>query len=338
MNILIRADASHIRGIGHVSKQLVLARKLQNNGHRVLFVTRKDKVAFGILNKSGIEFMEFAGELLSPIDNIIKTFKPELVILDILDTTHDYIEALKNKHVKVVTFDNTDESAFECDLLFNIMYYHKPELRKKYDRTFLYEGHKYIIVDEKYENIKGLKRTVVERILLTQGGADTTEKVPFLMGLLKELRKELDLKFKVDVVIGRAFSQKNIERIEELAISKDFFRLNCFPDGLDKLISNCDMVITGGGTTMWEVSACKRPMYIYINEEFEDETARIIKGLGFGLYDGYLPDNQVITRSLKKILNDGSIRRSLIENMKNYDISSGLDRVVDKMYEHNVLS
>jgi len=336
MRILVRADGSYERGLGHISKQITLCNKLKKSGNEILFVTRRNEVAANLLSQAGIDHIQIDGEVLANIDEIITSYRPELVVLDILDTSADYVRGLKKHNNRIVTFDNTDASALDCDAVFNVMYYHKKEAGELLKEAAVYEGYKYIIIDEAYSSVDESKNDNVQRILLTQGGADTGNRTPFLMETLVMLREDTKLPFDVDVVVGPAFDRDNTSRIEEIAFGHHMFHVQREPDSLARLIERCDIAITAGGTTMWEIAACRRPMYVFINEAFEDETARLISSLGFALYDGYLPGRDRVNNSLKKLVQSPAVRREFVQNMKKYDIGNGLNRVIEGIYKHGV--
>lgn len=338
MQVIIRADGGFERGMGHISKQITFAKRLQALGHKTLFVTKINEATHKTLSESELNFIEISTDSLLTIPKVTTDFKPDLIILDILNTTSEYIVDLKKLEAKTVTFDNTDISAFECDLIFNIMYYHSPEIKKSVKHTALYEGYQYVILDDCYREIPNLNSDKVHRILLTQGGADTSNKTCFLIETLLRIRKMSAIPFKIDVVIGPAFEKSNITSIEKIASSTEVISIHRSPKGLAALISACDMAITAGGTTMWEISACKRPFYVLINEIAEDETARIVSSLGFGLYDGSSPSRECVEASLKKLILDAALRDSLAQKMKKYDLSKGIERILERMYEHKVIS
>lgn len=326
MNIVIRADGSNYRGMGHISKQISLYKKLRSFGHELLFITMYDENTINILNKHDINYVSFEGSKFYNISKFIDSFIPDIIVLDILDTSVDYINSLKICSSKIITFDNTDESSFMCDMIFNVMYYHNTQLKKKYENfNMLYEGHKYIIMDEKYNSASYLVNNDVRNILLTQGGADTSEKIPFLLNILLSLKNE----FNIEIIIGPAFSKDNVSKIENIAKENTNVNLNYKPNGLFELIKKSDLVITAGGTTMWEIAALKTPMYIYINEEFEDETATIIKELRFAYYNGFNPNECDVLNNLKEIILNFDIRNQLHNNMKKYNVANGINMVTD---------
>ncbi len=337
MKVLIRADGSFERGLGHISKQMTLAKELKRLNHEVMFVTRKNGTVAKLLSRNDLIFMQIDGDTLASIDESIESFKPDLLILDIMKTSIEYIRSLKKHNIKIVTFDNTDVSAYDCDMIFNVMYYHPDDIKRQMMHHALYEGFKYVIIAESYQFVEASVNREVERILLTQGGADTTNKTPFLMDALYCLRSEIGKRFVVDVVIGPAFKEEAIEEIEHIASQKPVFRMHRNPGNLADLIGRCDIAITAGGTTMWEIATCKRPMYIMINEAFEDETAQLIRLLGFALYDGYLPERKTVKNSLGKLITDGKLRKEMIRQMSEYDIGNGMNRIIDEMYERGVL-
>lgn len=337
MNILVRADGSFKRGMGHISKQTTLCRKLRELGHEILFITPKNEATYGILRENGFLFKEMHGDALTNINEFIDEFSPDVIILDILDTTSEYIHGLRKYGAKIVTFDNVDVSAFECDLIFNVMYYHSPEIKKGINHSALYEGYRYIIMDEIYKGVPSLNNHEVRRILLTQGGADTANKTCVLLESLLSVRKLTPIPFSIDMVVGPAFDAENVKNIEKLAAENDMIHIHYNAKGLAKLLALCNMAVTAGGTTMWEVASCKRPFYILINEAFEDETARLISSLGFGLYDGVSPSRERVESSLARLITDVSLRMEMIDKMEQYALSRGVDRIIEKMREHQVL-
>ncbi|WP_372998808.1 hypothetical protein [Sulfurimonas sp.] len=332
MKIIIRADGSNYRGMGHISKQVTLYKELSSIGHELLFVTKHNVSTLSILDINNVNYISFEGDKYFNIYEIIGTFIPDLIILDILDTSMQYIDNLKQNNVKIITFDNTDESSFMCDMIFNVMYYHNNNLKEKYKNfTVLHEGYKYIIMNSKYSVFSKEIGSEVKNILLTQGGSDTSEKTPFLLSILLNL----GCKYNIEVVIGPAFSNNNIYEIEKIASENTNININYKPSSLFELIKKSDLVVTAGGTTMWEIAALKIPMYVYVNEAFEDETATIIKELGFALYNGFNPSKNDIIENLKNIVTNFEIREELHNNMKKYNISSGVSRIVNLIDEGN---
>jgi spore coat polysaccharide biosynthesis predicted glycosyltransferase SpsG len=338
MKILIRADASNARGMGHISKQITLYNRLRLLGHEILFVTKKNKHSLKILELNSINYICFDGDKFFDLGGILNSFKARIILLDILNTTCKYIEGIKNYKIKIVTFDNSDESSFMCDIIFNIMYYHKLDVKKKYNNlTYLYEGYKYIIIDDAYHKIhkNNFIDQEVTNILLTQGGADTLEKVPLLLNILLSMYDPET--FNINVVVGRAFSNANILKINNIASKNENIILHNSPDGIAELINNSDLVITAGGTTMWEIASLNIPMYIYINEEFEDETASIVEKLGFAIYQGIKPADNVVASCLKELIKNYKTRKYLHNNMKKSNLSEGLNSVVE-IIEHECAS
>lgn len=321
MRIIIRADGSNFRGMGHISKQIILYNKLVSLGHQVLFLTKYDENSIAVLKENNIKYQSFKGDALSDISSFVEEYSAKLIILDILNTTQKYIQNLKQLNVKLITFDNTDQSAFLCDLIFNVMYFHKNKQISK----ALYEGSKYIIMDDKYRTISSKFSDKVKTILLTQGGADTTNKIPFLLNILIKNTQNCN----IEVVIGPVFDENNIKEIEEIASRHKRVILHYKPNGLFDLVSNADLVVSGGGTTMWEVAALKTPMYIFINEDFEDETARLVEGLGFALYDGYNPKEALLEKSINNLLENNKLRKKIFESMSNFDIANGCNRIIE---------
>lgn len=326
--ILIRADGGFIRGMGHVSKQLTFAKILKELGHKVIFVSQYNEIVKDKIEKENFLVYLIPNYKLYDITYLIEQHKIDLVILDILETTNEFINNLKEIGVKVVSFDNTDISAKECSVTFNIMYQNKI----LNNQQNVLSGFHYVIMDPQYKNISP-KKNFENKILLTQGGSDTSGAMPFLIETLKEIQNEINIS--VDVVVGSAFSKDNIKAIEE-TIGMGF-TLHYEPKGLKDLIVQNDIIITAGGTTMWEICACKRAMYIYINEDFEAETAEEIRRLGMGVFDALKPPKVKVKKNIMNLMINKESRDELIRRMDLLDIAEGTERVVAALNDRDLI-
>lgn len=327
MNILIRADGSHLRGMGHLSKMATLSRLLEREGHKVYFLCQEDETAKNFLQQRGVPATFFKSNESDATVAHIHQYGIDLVILDILNTSGEYVSALKTTGVYLVTFDNTDASAFMCDLIFNVMYYHAPEDIPTNSQDTLFEGPMYVIMEPGFQKtLTPQPQDSVSTILITQGGADTTGRTEFLIRCAKQaIGKRMT---ELHVVIGPAFDPKNIETIESLASRLPGIILHYRPLGLQPLIDRASMVISAGGTTMWEVCARNRPLYVYTNEPFEEETATVLKKQGLCLYDGHNAPMEQVAASLHTLIEQATIRKQLIDRTVELDIGSGSNRVL----------
>lgn len=118
-SIVIRADASETLGMGHIYRAVAVAQELAR--HKVVIVT-------DIARPLGRELVsQFPFDLVEVDGNegfiaFLRESAPELVILDQLDTTVDYVRSVKQHASKVITFEDLGSGAAEADLLVSDLY------------------------------------------------------------------------------------------------------------------------------------------------------------------------------------------------------------------------
>ena len=117
--ILLHADAGPKLGMGHVYRTLALAQELAR--HEILIVTSKSMP----LGKEFFEKQVFSHQEVSDsseLASLAREFAADLVVLDILDTEKDLVEAIKATGAKVVNFEDLGSGAAVADLVVSDLY------------------------------------------------------------------------------------------------------------------------------------------------------------------------------------------------------------------------
>ena len=118
--IIIRADASKSLGLGHIYRAIALVQELAE--HRIAIATdiTLGSLAIDVLSEFPFEIIHVEGN--SDFITCINSRKPDLVILDQLDTDTNYVKAIQRSSKKVITFEDQGEGAKEADLLVSDLY------------------------------------------------------------------------------------------------------------------------------------------------------------------------------------------------------------------------
>lgn len=119
--IVLRADGSRTLGMGHVYRALALAHELA--AHDVTIVTRCDGefrvgAAFFEQQPFRCERIEGDQDFFAALDRI----RPDITMLDILDTTEEFVTSVRRASGAVVSFEDLGPGARLADIVVNDLY------------------------------------------------------------------------------------------------------------------------------------------------------------------------------------------------------------------------
>lgn len=262
MKIIIRADGGREIGMGHIMRTLVLAKKLEYD-NEVLYVCAYD---INDVNKydSGIGKIEENGFSVVKInsDNINASLieaqnkiNADVLITDSYNVDEEYFN-LMNKYFKFTGYiDDVNACNINVDFLINQNInatYLKYRTVSKINRK-LFLGTDYCMLREEFQNKRRNKISEkVNNVLITVGGSDNSQ-------LTIDIINEISFSdFKLNVVIGSAFTEDLVCKLEE--ISKHYKNINlCRNANMSMLMKDTDIAISACGSTLYELSAIGVP-------------------------------------------------------------------------------
>ncbi len=191
--IVLRADGGVNLGLGHLYRVLAMSAYLGQ--HDCVVMTRCDGHF-----ASGAQFLEASMPNVLRLRNEAEFFErlagfsPDIVMLDVLDTTEDYILGVRRHAGFVVAFEDLGPGAIHSDLVINDLYF------DPYPQDNHWCGVEYSIVAPQFEALGPAPepRVEVREVLVTFGGADPS-------GLTEKALSALAGKghdFRVTVVLG----------------------------------------------------------------------------------------------------------------------------------------
>ena len=322
MNIWIRADGNEEIASGHLRRTLTIAEALRRQGGEVLFLLADEESRDFFLqltdgNHAGWKYMllgcaygDLEGEL-QRMGEMMRVGVPDRLLVDSYAATPEYYERLKEtaSSCRIACLD--DLMAFDppVDLVINYApdtaaaeaFYHHAPVRLL--------GPQYAPLRTQFSGIKPQVRESVARILITTGGSD-----PFDMAdaAAEAVRRALPGAQDADsrtlpsgaaLRRGRAASdaqdadagaQKPVELV--FAGPGHPYVLN-----MAALLAKCDLAVSAGGTTLYELCAAGVPAIAFSMAENQRIFARKMAAAGACTYAGDVRDPKERRQVLRSI-------------------------------------
>lgn len=276
MDHILSIEASHARGMGHLYRGLNLAGALKAEGDGVFFVINNDERSMGILKDEGYSFDIVDYGATGWEGAIIERHKSASWINDRLDTIEAHAKEVLKKGVALFTFDDHGSGALLAKKNFLAMDLAPVE---KFPNG-LY-GPKHMILNpaisahrEKKRDFKGALK-----ILVTLGGSDTYGVTPRVVSALKGVSE-----IEVEIVVGPNFA--HFDELTEAASLLGAKVYRTVPD-LIACISAADLLVCGGGVTLFETAALGVPAVTIANEPHEVPIAGWFEKNGFSIDLGF---------------------------------------------------
>ena len=267
--ILIRADGSHAIGLGHVYRMKALALALEEAEAHVAFLTHSDKEANHILLAVGLPCHAFQPSSYdATLKQTLEAQQPDLILQDILETSDESMTALRElSRTKIINFDDVGAGLTMAEAVINGLVFHWGRYKSDECTARLFEGPKYMILQKEigpYVQLHKETAGSVKNVLLSFGGTDThhlSEKVLEAMNCVKS-----PLGLKVHLGPGT----RSTPSLEELVkASPHRVEIIRSPDNLFEEFYNADLVICGGGITLYELAALGVPSLSIATEDHE---------------------------------------------------------------------
>lgn len=268
--IVIRTLGGENIGYGHYYRCLSLAKAIKSIDENVDIVFLINEDLDSLIQTTDFKFI-IENDLNKDID-IVKSLEIDLFILDSYLGNDEYLESIKEKTKLMIIDDNNDiyDSSIP-DIIYNGNI-HAESLDYKYvERQMRLFGPKYLIMKEEYwsEDTPLLSN---DGVLVTTGG---TDEYGIALSIIDTI-KELDIKIKV--IIGPGYKDDYIKRIEKIKTKN--IELIYKPSSLKEYINSSKIVITAGGSTLYEVLSQKSIPIVFSMVDNQDLVCRTLEKKG----------------------------------------------------------
>lgn len=294
--IVIRTLGGNGIGYGHYYRCLSLAKAiiLLDKEITITFLLNQDLV--NLIENTGFDFI--TSKNLSEDYEIIKKLDINLFIFDSYLGDNEYLRKIKEKTKLMVIDDNNDMyDPLIPDIIYNGNIYAEELRYPVVNGQLRLLGSKYLIMREEYWNRKQYEDIQKEGVLITTGGTDDYEITVKIMDAIK------NLDIKTRIVIGPGYKEDYIRKIE--GIKTENVKLIYKPNNLKEYISSSKIVITAGGSTVYEVLSQKSIPVVFSIADNQDLICKKLKEMGTE-YLGKYPniDYPILAKVIRKLWNN----------------------------------
>ena len=316
--ILVRVDGSKEIGLGHVYNMLTVLNNFKNDNLLVV-MNHKKNLGYSKFKKSHIKVKFFKNK--SQLEKILKSFKPNIIFNDTLNTTFSYTLLLKKYSTLLVNFEDIGSGRKNADLIFNPIYYSNNTKQEFF-------GHQFACVRNEFrKNSKYYLRKNVKQIAITFGGTDPTNKTFYVLQTLMKLNL---LNVTINVILGIGYSKKiELKKLID-KMSKNGFKINLVEksDNISEFLRHSDFVITSNGRTVFEIAAMKIPMIaIAVNKRERTHSFVARTKCGFQLNSSSSQIFKKLDSYILKI-SEKNQRQKFVKNLEKHNLLNGLPLVV----------
>lgn len=316
--LFFRADAAPEVGLGHVRRCAVLARACQRAGAEVHLLLRRREVAVEALGY-------WAGAVLHEIpwsaevgDDAAETVAYcaerglRVGVLDHYRIDEEYQQVLARGGLEWMQFGNArhmhpllgawvhDANPAARDELF--------KERQRWAETAFLLGPRFALVNEMFAaeraRLGGLRRGGVEAVLLTFGGGNDGGATERALDWLEAVG------FAGKRVILTSGMNRNVAALRARAVCDERIVLQVDNWQPAEWMGRCQLAITAGGTSVYELACLGVPMVIVCTAENQWVTAQAVAGMGLAVNLGALEavGDEMAEREVGSLMADGERR------------------------------
>ena len=320
--LFIRVDMNPIIATGHLMRCLAIAEKAVEMGESVTFISA-DGYPTELVHSKGFELIVLGTDWqnmdseLEQMKELIEKNAIKTLLIDSYQVTERYLNEL-NSRTKVYYIDDLNTIRHYVTGVINYACY-AVDMKYNDPTAKLYLGCSYAPLRGMFRNCG--KREITEkpqRVLVMSGGTDPCDMLRRMLAAFHE--KLPDRYSEIIFICGRYYSaQKQLEALAE-SYGDSFakrIRILSAVENMREYLERADIVVSAGGTTMYEVCATGVPT------------------ISFSLADNQLQnvawlDEHKIVPCAGDARNDG-VEYKVMELLKNYDDADVLQGYSDRM-------
>lgn len=339
MRLLIRTDASHQIGGGHVMRCLTLARAAQERGHEIIFATRPLKGHMIELITENFSVSRLAppaqyhqNATTSPHAHWLQTdwesdaketkailaaLAPDWLILDHYALDQNWIAEVNAP--KILVMDDLADRPLFADILLNQTSLASADKSPHFRRPLF--GPNYALLRPEFSQTPINRGKSPPRILIAPGFMDSYDLSTLALDALANLNVEIDLATGPDAPALpqiRARNQANLT-------------LHTPASNMGELIASADLAIAAGGMSAWERAALALPSIVI---SVADNQAHVCAGLHKAGAVTHLsgtprPSAETLQAAVKDLLTSPQQREKMAKAARTLCDGRGADRVLD---------
>lgn len=336
---LIRADGNAKIGAGHLMRCLTIAKAMQTmltEGEKILFLCA-DEQSGELAGEYGFDvkvlhtdYQDMESELRGIRDLLKERECERTILVDSYYVTDVYLSALK-AFGRVILLDDMQKHKFPVDVVINYNAFADMDIYEKLyagTDTKLLVGSQYVPVREQFLQREYQVADTVKNVLLTTGGGDKDNIAGRI--LQKISTTNLGETINYHLVTGRF--NPHLQKLMQLESADS--RVHIYYDVKDMatLMQSCDLAITAGGTTIYELSAIGVPFICFSYAENQERLTEYIGNRKIAGYAGaYHKDEEAalsrMSQLFKEFISQKELRCSCNETEKRLIDGLGAGRI-----------
>ncbi|CEO20953.1 UDP-2,4-diacetamido-2,4,6-trideoxy-beta-L-altropyranose hydrolase [Paraclostridium sordellii] len=326
--IAIRSGGNKNHGMGHVLRCIALAKELELNNFKVLFLVDNDDGVISFLNRYNFEFLNIISKNLESeileTKEILKFNNIKILITDSYCLSDNYFFEMKKICDYLISIDDNNLYNYISDIVINYNIYAKSLNYNFNSKTKFLLGCNYCLLREEFQDNKFIKiNKLCKNVLITMGGSDINNFTYTLLNILKDFK---DINF--NVVVNNQF--KNLEKLKILSYENFNINLIFNPSSMKNIMLKNDLAISASGSTTYELVSLLIPSILIIQADNQERIANEFSKLNTSICAGWF--NEIDKESFKKsfiyLVNNYELRKKLSNNCKNVVCKTGVKNIV----------
>ncbi len=338
-NLFIRADASSKIGFGHLMRCLALAQHWKKQIGNVTFITNCDNAdLLKRLESEGFKLVNIEKSFPDPSDwfitgKVLAESRGSWLVCDGYHFDTFFHRNVKNSGTKLLVIDDTVRlKHYDADILLNQNAHAKNLVYSCEKHTSLLLGSEYVMLRDEYRNRNKSSSSInkrVKKILVTLGGTDPRNQTLKILKFIEKIRPK-----GMKILIATGLSNPNISSLQRAVRESDVsFKLIDASDNMADIIDKCDIAISAGGSTCWELAFMGIPTLVVITADNQQGIAEFLGENGvavnLGWSDLLIFDN--FYNAYHKLISDYKIRQRMSISGQRLIDGYGTDRIVNEM-------
>ena len=335
--IWFRADGGREIGMGHIRRCLSVSAALQELGGQTCFLVADD-AAVSLLDAQGQDYRVLNSSWQNPEEEL-KTMLPMLresgkgvFFADSYYVTAEYLRQI-GELMPVCCMDDMGISGLPVDLLINYNIFATSSLYTMGDgKTNYLLGTKYAPLRREFQNAYQPVREKAERVLITTGGSDRYDLTGQILRNALQKPETKDLEY---CVVSGPYNE-HLPQLLEMERKHGNIHIYSNVTRMSELMQSCDIAVTAGGSTMYELCAVGVPILCFsfvdnqekIVEEFRER--RIVRFAG-----NYLTQKEqmipLLTEQIAALYDSVELRRSCSEKERELVDGQGAWRIAERL-------
>jgi UDP-2,4-diacetamido-2,4,6-trideoxy-beta-L-altropyranose hydrolase len=331
--IAFRVDVNQEIATGHAMRCIAIASKVRDKGYEPVFIVsdatgdcffRDHNFHTVILNS---KWDEKESELLQLI-NTITQLKISAMLVDSYAVNEHYLQELFSitrivyiddfvgvpHHVNAIIHYNVGADLTKIRLIY------------QYTNTTILLGPKYAPLREEFSGLTSMEMHTTKSVLITTGGGDQYGFATKIVNYLLELPQFAKLSF--HVLIG-SFAKVDASLLlcPRIIVHQNAMKVAA-------LMQSCDVAISAGGSTLYELAACGTPTISFILADNKLPNVLGFDRCGFIPYAGDIRVDQAsclgnISKHLLEYIENHYKKQKVSDQMRSCVDGLGSDRIAD---------